>query len=247
MKSDGALVLPWRRIAFGCALITIASLATLVVVTAVRQPDALSTVALALAILAFGAQLAIAIVQGQAFAEQRARFEEINADTRALLADLRATTGGVLTTVQSQFETVLRHALGEAIPEAVGESVEGGGPFDPEQFERRLLAKLEQTLERATATTVVSVAGPTRGTGAPPPVTTGAEQLGLRPGDRVSHRKWGLGEVVKLGYMGKDRDPTAEIRFDTVGTKELLLPWTPLELVERSAANDSSPQRGGDD
>ena len=136
------VVIPWQRIAFASGLVAVASLATLVVVTAVRESDVLSTVALALAILAFAAQLAIAIVQSQAAVEQRGRLEEINGDTRALLADIRATTGGVLNTVQSQFERVLRHALGEAIPEAVGESVEGGGKFDPEEFEQRLLTKL---------------------------------------------------------------------------------------------------------
>lgn len=98
------VVIPWQRVAFASGLVAVAALATLVVVTAVKQSDLLSTVALALAILAFAAQLAIAIVQSQAAVEQRGRLEQINGDTRALLADIRATTSGVLTTVQTHFE-----------------------------------------------------------------------------------------------------------------------------------------------
>ncbi len=220
MPSDN-VVIPWQRIAFVCGLVAVASLATLVVVTAVRQPDALSTVALALAILAFAAQLAIAIVQSTASAEQRGRFEEINGDTRALLADIRATTGGVLTTVQAQFETVLRHALGEAIPEAVGESVEGGGKFNPEEFEQRLLMKLDETLEKASSANIRTTVGQI-----PPARSTGAELLGLRPGDWVWHKKWGHGQVQEIGGEGDQSE--ASIRFPDVGTKRLLLAWTPL-------------------
>lgn len=224
------VVIPWQRVAFAFGLVAVAALATLVVVTAVKQSDLLSTVALALAILAFAAQLAIAIVQSQAAVEQRGRLEQINGDTRALLADIRATTSGVLTTVQTHFETVLRHALGEAIPEAVGESVEGGGKLDPAEFERSVLRKLEEIFEDRTPAATFSMS--------PPPPTTGAELLGLRPGDWVMHRKWGRGHVQEVRGEGEDSEAT--VHFQNVGDKRLLLKWTPLRRIKPPASKAPS-------
>jgi len=65
-------------------------------------------------------------------------------------------------------------------------------------------------------------------TGETPPSREAAE---LRPGDRVLHKKWGAGTVVKLTGSGGDTQVT--VSFANAGLKTLLLDYAPLErLVE---------------
>ena len=56
--------------------------------------------------------------------------------------------------------------------------------------------------------------------------TTGAETLGLVPGDLVVHDRWGEGTVVSA--KGEGDGAQAEVRFASVGTKKLLLSAAPL-------------------
>jgi DNA helicase II / ATP-dependent DNA helicase PcrA len=56
--------------------------------------------------------------------------------------------------------------------------------------------------------------------------TTGAETLGLVPGDRVVHDRWGEGVVVSA--KGEGDGAQAEVRFASVGTKKLLLSAAPI-------------------
>jgi DNA helicase-2/ATP-dependent DNA helicase PcrA len=68
--------------------------------------------------------------------------------------------------------------------------------------------------------------------GAPAPRTTsGAESLGLGPGDDVAHERWGHGVVVSTRGEGDRAEAT--VRFDSVGTKHLLLCMAPLRRAER--------------
>jgi len=62
-----------------------------------------------------------------------------------------------------------------------------------------------------------------------PRTSTGAEGLGLVPGETVVHDHWGAGVVLSARGDGKKAE--AEVRFDTVGTKRLLLSATPLQRV----------------
>ncbi len=57
--------------------------------------------------------------------------------------------------------------------------------------------------------------------------STGAERLGLVPGDRVVHRTWGDGTVTETAAEGDDAE--AVVDFASVGTKRLLLRMAPLE------------------
>jgi DNA helicase-2/ATP-dependent DNA helicase PcrA len=57
--------------------------------------------------------------------------------------------------------------------------------------------------------------------------SSGAEQLGLVAGDRVVHGLWGEGDVVSTGGEGEDAE--AEVAFDSVGRKKLLLRMAPLK------------------
>jgi len=56
--------------------------------------------------------------------------------------------------------------------------------------------------------------------------TTGAEALGLVAGDKVVHDRWGGGIVVSAS--GEGDGAQAEVRFDSVGSKKLLLSAAPL-------------------
>ncbi len=57
--------------------------------------------------------------------------------------------------------------------------------------------------------------------------STGAEQLGLVPGDAVVHTRWGEGEVVAVRGEGERAEAT--IAFPRQGNKQFLLALTPLK------------------
>jgi DNA helicase-2/ATP-dependent DNA helicase PcrA len=57
--------------------------------------------------------------------------------------------------------------------------------------------------------------------------STGAERLELTVGDKVVHGVWGEGNVVVVGGAGEDAE--AEVVFDSVGRKKLLLRMAPLK------------------
>jgi len=65
------------------------------------------------------------------------------------------------------------------------------------------------------------------GAGTPPrPKSTGAENLGLRPGDRVVHERFGGGTV--MATEGSGAQMRADVNFDAHGRKKLILAMTPL-------------------
>ncbi len=65
------------------------------------------------------------------------------------------------------------------------------------------------------------------GTGAAPAArSTGAERLGLVPGERVVHERYGPGTVVRC--EGEGLRARATVSFDEAGTKQLVLAMTPL-------------------
>jgi DNA helicase II / ATP-dependent DNA helicase PcrA len=77
-------------------------------------------------------------------------------------------------------------------------------------------------------------AGRTFGAGAPPPrrpPTTGAELLGLAPGDVVLHERWGRGVVVTV--EGEGAQARGRVRFDDVGEKQLLFSMAPLTRSDK--------------
>jgi DNA helicase-2/ATP-dependent DNA helicase PcrA len=62
-----------------------------------------------------------------------------------------------------------------------------------------------------------------------PPSPSGAEQLGLKVGDDVLHKKFGEGVILNL--RGEGDKTEAVVRFAGVGEKTLLLSWAPLEKL----------------
>jgi hypothetical protein len=132
--------LRWGWLATGLAIFSAACLATLIVVVAVKNIDTLSTVALALAVLAFSAQLIVTLVQGQ-------QFGQLNADTKSALTEIRATTSSLLTNQRELVNRVLEyafHAFQTAVPAAV-EDVTGDEQQSTDQSERA--AELESALQ----------------------------------------------------------------------------------------------------
>jgi DNA helicase-2/ATP-dependent DNA helicase PcrA len=59
------------------------------------------------------------------------------------------------------------------------------------------------------------------------PASSGAELLGLEPGDVVVHGQWGEGTVVDTSGSGDDAE--AAVLFGSVGRKKLLLRMAPLK------------------
>jgi DNA helicase-2/ATP-dependent DNA helicase PcrA len=57
--------------------------------------------------------------------------------------------------------------------------------------------------------------------------TTGAEGLGLVPGDRIVHARWGEGVIVEV--RGEGPRAEAVIGFERHGEKRFLLSATPLK------------------
>ena len=61
------------------------------------------------------------------------------------------------------------------------------------------------------------------------PQASGADELDLRIGDDVLHKKWGEGVI--LGLDGTGDKTEVVVNFASVGQKTLLLAWAPLEKV----------------
>ena len=53
--------------------------------------------------------------------------------------------------------------------------------------------------------------------------------MGLEPGDRVTHQKFGLGTVVETAGSGDKSEAT--IDFGSAGVKRLLLRYAPVEKL----------------
>ena len=64
------------------------------------------------------------------------------------------------------------------------------------------------------------------------PVTntgTGADQVSWKTGDKVTHKKWGEGTVVKVSGNGNDKE--LDIAFPQQGVKRLLASFAPIKKV----------------
>jgi hypothetical protein len=146
-----SLNLPWPWLSAGLAVVAVAALGTAAVVAGTKNADTLSTIALALAILAFAAQLILALAQGMSGAQQVAQVERVNADTQAALSALRAASDALLSTQRDQFGEVLRAAIARAVPEAVDstiadDEVDAGGIPSNESLKEAIVESLDAAL-----------------------------------------------------------------------------------------------------
>lgn len=125
-QTSRGLVLPWGWLSLGLTVVAISALGTLAVIAKREGADTLSTIALALAVLSFAAQLIVSLAQAFNGTQQVAQADRVNADTRASLAAIRATSDALLVNQREQFSEVLRAALKIAVPAAVQDVEEAG-------------------------------------------------------------------------------------------------------------------------
>lgn len=105
----------WRTVAVVGAVLAVCSTTALIVVASVRGANALSTIALSLAIVAFSSQIIIAIGQSRTDAEQIRRTEEIATRTLTALTEVQTTTQGMLHSFEGQFSKVLERVLSKTL------------------------------------------------------------------------------------------------------------------------------------
>jgi hypothetical protein len=149
-ESQFGFTIRWGALTISLLIVTIVSLGTLVTVVSIKDVDTLSVVALALAVLAFAAQLIVSLTQASAGAQQVAQTERINADTQSLLSEIRATAESLLTNQKDIFTRVLRAALPEVAREISDETSEGasiGASIDAEELEARLVRAVDRGLQ----------------------------------------------------------------------------------------------------
>jgi hypothetical protein len=140
-KASAVVSLSWSGIAFAAGAVALASTSSLAVVATLSHVDALSTIALALAILSFILQIGLFAAQSWTSGQQVLHSEELNSDTRAILAEVRENARGTNQLISDQFEKVLAHLL-ETTKRTVNESIKG-----PEA--QRLNEKLDRELRSA--------------------------------------------------------------------------------------------------
>lgn len=127
MDSGGSqnFIVSYRLLSLVGALCTLAAITALIFVSAIRGVDALSTVALALAILAFVIQILFFIAQSATAAEQAKQMMELNADSRTLLEGVRSNVDQIKDLLREHFSYVLQKALDGRTPEEQAEPREG--------------------------------------------------------------------------------------------------------------------------
>ncbi|MEU7570495.1 hypothetical protein [Micromonospora sp. NPDC049240] len=122
-----------------------ASLGTLAVIVSIKDVDVLSTIALALAVLAFAAQLIVSLAQAQGSAQQLSQTERINSQTQSTLAEVRSTAHALLTNQSDQFNKVLAAALRTVTESAVREVAEATGDTNASDGSTNQLRALDPT------------------------------------------------------------------------------------------------------
>ncbi len=75
-----------------------------------------------------------------------------------------------------------------------------------------------QTSREGLASAALKASGPT---------SSGAQDIGLKTGDDVMHKKWGEGVIIAIRGSGDKTE--AVVHFPSVGEKTLLLAWAPLQ------------------
>ncbi len=133
VRPDGRanFVLPARGVAVAAFILAVACLGTLAIVADQNNADALSTIALALAVLAFSVQIIVYVAQAATSHQQMLRSEQLNTETSSLLVDVRGSADATQLLVREQFSNVL-----SAFIEGVNRTVEHKP--DPQKKRRQL-------------------------------------------------------------------------------------------------------------
>ena len=145
------LTIPWQWVTVILGMVAVSRLGALVVVAHKPSADGLSTVALALAILAFAAQPDVSLAQGMASTQLVGQVERVNTDTQSALSAIRATSETLVATRQKQFRDVLQAAIARASSDTLDPTYDLGSdqsaiePTVPE-FAQAVLRELTEML-----------------------------------------------------------------------------------------------------
>jgi hypothetical protein len=215
-------------------MLAFAAVGTLTVVATVQNVDALSTIALVLAILAFVIQIVVFVVQSWTSGQQMLQSEAINADTRSLLAELKESARGTNALLAQQYDKVLERLLA-ATDQTVIETVKDG---DLDELRTRLRVELIEVVRQEMSGNVVAAMPSMRRT-APWPRTakrvTWRSALGSYPQektefDRAMDALRRLSDDGRAGLFGLARDMANSVmdnsaigmRYDgVIGGREL--------------------------
>jgi hypothetical protein len=107
-EHNDRFVLPPKGTAIAAGLFALICLTALVIVTAAEGADGLSTVALALAVLAFIVQIIVFIYQSQTAHQQMLQSGQVYTDTRALLTEVRTAANSTEALVREQFRDLVK-------------------------------------------------------------------------------------------------------------------------------------------
>ncbi|GAT18093.1 DNA helicase PcrA [Secundilactobacillus silagei] len=86
-------------------------------------------------------------------------------------------------------------------------------------FDRRTASAMSTTYHQKRSSSVAANSG------------TGADKKAWQTGDKVTHKKWGTGTVVKINGTGEDME--LDIAFPQEGVKRLLAAFAPITKVEQ--------------
>jgi hypothetical protein len=194
-----------------------ASLTALAVVASVEGAEALATIALVLAIVAFTIQIFLFVVQSQAASEQRVRSEQLNTQTRALLAEVRTTAQATQAMVSQQFNQLLQAFVTGAAQTAEETK------FDPASFERRLMANIRAAAQ-SPGTGAGQTSVPVAGTDSPERVVE-RPSLGRAQRERVTRLRARNERPERLKSFPSEEDgrPAADLlrKLDPDGRRRL--------------------------
>jgi hypothetical protein len=116
------LHLSWRSVAIGSLLLNLVAVAAVTSVAAANDADALSTVALSLAVIAFVCQLLVYTVQTWQSGEQLRSAETLNRETLGVLAEARVRIESTHHMVESHQEQMIRLVLNKEDRERLKET-----------------------------------------------------------------------------------------------------------------------------
>lgn len=112
---SAVLTVRWSVVALAMGILALGALGTLTAIVSIKDVDTLSTVALALAVVSFAAQLIVTMAQAHQSAQ-------VNGETRAALGEMRANTDSLLSNQTDQYDMLLRALVGKA-PAVVEDAV----------------------------------------------------------------------------------------------------------------------------
>ncbi len=116
-ESRGSVEVPLGGLAIAAVVVALTCLVVLVIVGSQKGIEALPTIALSVAIVAFVVQLIVFIVQAAASSAQSLRSQELHGQLLELLAGIREQTQGTQAAFSTQNEKLLEAALGKVARE----------------------------------------------------------------------------------------------------------------------------------